>query len=72
MDPDLLTPMYAIGGTHFYVNELAKLKNGQLVIPIKWIVRSGVLCADGHEVTLTEVCLSHFIATALLLVLTPL
>ncbi|KZV84010.1 hypothetical protein EXIGLDRAFT_807538 [Exidia glandulosa HHB12029] len=47
LDPSLLTPMYVASETvHFYVNELARLKGGQLVIPRMWIIRNQELCAD--------------------------
>ncbi|KAG9107834.1 hypothetical protein FRC07_008574, partial [Ceratobasidium sp. 392] len=41
-----LTPMYAQGGKHYYVNELARLHDGAFVIPKRWIIRNKVLTAD--------------------------
>lgn len=38
--------MYASGMRHFYINEVAELANGQLVIPIAWIKRDGQLFGD--------------------------
>ncbi|KAJ7112273.1 hypothetical protein C8R44DRAFT_741961 [Mycena epipterygia] len=37
MDLENLSPMYAAQYSHFYVNELARLRTGKLVIPIRWI-----------------------------------
>ncbi|KAF8480578.1 hypothetical protein JB92DRAFT_2837633 [Gautieria morchelliformis] len=48
---DLLTPMYL---KDYYVNELAEMVNGELVIPVTWIVCNGGMCADARPVTLTE------------------
>jgi hypothetical protein len=50
--------MCVVRGAHFYVDELAQLHGGKLVIPQMWIVRQGVLCADALEVISTEVSLS--------------
>ncbi|KAH8112205.1 hypothetical protein DFH11DRAFT_1545899 [Phellopilus nigrolimitatus] len=41
----LHSPMYAKQNTHFYVNELAQLRNGTLVIPIMWFTNMGVVYA---------------------------
>ncbi|KAG9102119.1 hypothetical protein FS749_015702 [Ceratobasidium sp. UAMH 11750] len=43
---DQLTPMYAQGGKLYYVNELARLHDGTLVISKRWITRDRVLTAD--------------------------
>lgn len=44
--------MYVASETvHFYVNELALLRGGQLVIPRMWIIRNGELCADAFFVS---------------------
>jgi hypothetical protein len=49
---DMLTPMYVSGSQHFYVKEFNEIIGGRLVIPMRWIVKDGVLCADAFEVIL--------------------
>ncbi|KAJ7780397.1 hypothetical protein B0H14DRAFT_3095767 [Mycena olivaceomarginata] len=49
--PSELTPMYARGLRQFYIEELAALRDDSYVIPLAWIVRGGVLCADCLDVT---------------------
>ena len=64
------TPMYASGMRHFYINEVAELADGRLVIPLAWIKRAGrifghsrmiiaapvsTLSAFNHVVLLTSV-----------------
>lgn len=53
---DLLTPMFVQGSVHYYVNELAQTKTGKLFIPVMWIIRNKVLCADAHPVHNIQVC----------------
>jgi len=38
--------MYACGLKHFYIDEVCRLSDGQLVIPLTWIKRKGQLHAD--------------------------
>jgi hypothetical protein len=54
--PMELTPMYAQGLRHFYINEVSRLNDGQLVVPLAWIKRGEQLCADSLLVTISEVC----------------
>lgn len=35
---------------HFYIKEIAQLRNGSFVIPLKWITVSGVESFDGYAV----------------------
>ncbi|KII84492.1 hypothetical protein PLICRDRAFT_179320 [Plicaturopsis crispa FD-325 SS-3] len=52
--PSERTPMYAKGLKHFYIDEVARLQSGELVIPRSWIIRGGRLCADCTNVVLRE------------------
>jgi len=45
--------MYAHGLKHFYIDEICRLSDGQLVIPLAWIKRNGRLCANCWLVTTT-------------------
>lgn len=55
MPLDHLSPMYNAGaGQHFYVNELGRLKSGQLVIPVRWVMHKGQVHADAYMVSLQE------------------
>ena len=38
--------MYARGLKHFYIDEVCRLSDGQLVISLTWIKRNGQLFAD--------------------------
>ncbi|KAJ7477986.1 hypothetical protein B0H11DRAFT_2424571 [Mycena galericulata] len=68
MDLDLLSPMYDARHlhAHFFVNELARLKSGQLVIPIRWLKFRDRVCADAFAVEIDSsgvatVCDEHTI-----------
>jgi len=50
LDPRLLSPMYADGDRHFYVLEFARLKNGNFVVPVRWLTQKGRVKADAFEV----------------------
>jgi hypothetical protein len=61
-DPSLLCPMYAQGLRHFYVDELAELETGELVIPQMWITVSGIVHAVClHVIRMDDVSLSRHI-----------
>lgn len=43
--------MYDAGHKHFYMNEFARDKFGQLFVPKRWVVKNGILCADALTVS---------------------
>ncbi|KDQ20410.1 hypothetical protein BOTBODRAFT_183201 [Botryobasidium botryosum FD-172 SS1] len=52
---DMLTPMWeARPYYYYYVNELAQLRSGELVIPIRWLRSEGKVCADVWRVVNVE------------------
>ncbi|EPQ60241.1 hypothetical protein GLOTRDRAFT_112937 [Gloeophyllum trabeum ATCC 11539] len=52
-DIDLLSPMWAnrqnAPHRHYFIKEVARLRSGKLVIPIRWVRQEGVMCADFIE-----------------------
>ncbi|KAG8914101.1 hypothetical protein FRC01_004225 [Tulasnella sp. 417] len=48
-----LSPMYAQGLKHYYVNEISQTSTGRYVIPLKWIMRDGELTADAYDVQIS-------------------
>ncbi|KAJ7280031.1 hypothetical protein C8J57DRAFT_1712078 [Mycena rebaudengoi] len=54
MDLDILSPMFDAGTSHYYVNELALLKNGDFVIPIRWATMGGKVYADAYSVIVDD------------------
>ncbi|KAK1233556.1 hypothetical protein PQX77_003285, partial [Marasmius sp. AFHP31] len=54
LDIDLLSPMYDAGTKHFYIHELACQQSGNLLVPIRWIINKGIVCADAYTITLNE------------------
>lgn len=47
--------MFARGVKHFYVDELAKLNSGEVVIPLMWIKWKGEVFAECLDVICVEV-----------------
>jgi len=41
--------MYADGDRHFYVLEFARLRNGSLVVPVRWLIQKGQVKAEAFE-----------------------
>jgi hypothetical protein len=50
IDVRFLSPMYADGSRHYYVLELARLKTGQFVVPVRWLSHKSTVKADAYEV----------------------
>jgi hypothetical protein len=55
IDLDVLSPMYDASTVHYYVNELAHLKNGDFVVPIHWLMYRRKVHADAFVVSFNEV-----------------
>jgi len=44
--------MYDAGDRHYYIDELAHLKNGNFIIPVRWLEdNDGGVFADAYTVT---------------------
>jgi hypothetical protein len=44
--------MYDAGDRHYFIDELARLKNGNLIIPVRWLEdNDGNVFADAYAVT---------------------
>ncbi|KIJ36237.1 hypothetical protein M422DRAFT_51154 [Sphaerobolus stellatus SS14] len=50
MCTDQLSPMVGVDNKHFYIEEIAKCRDGTYVYPVWWIFRNGELCGDVMEV----------------------
>lgn len=55
VDPHTLSPMYDAGDRHYYIDEVARLKNGTYVIPVRWLEdEDGNVCADAYTVVFDD------------------
>lgn len=56
MERHLLSPMYDAGTCHYYIDEPAQLRDGQIIVPIRWLENEedSEIMADAWVVELNE------------------
>ncbi|KAJ7628494.1 hypothetical protein FB45DRAFT_1028581 [Roridomyces roridus] len=67
LDASLLSPMWmAPNRRHYYIHELARLRSGKFVIPLRWITQHGRVEADAFEVLVDESGIATVVDVALI------
>ncbi|KAJ7143259.1 hypothetical protein C8R46DRAFT_1167848 [Mycena filopes] len=54
MDLDSLSPMFAAGISHYYVNEVSRLKDGRFIIPIRWLKFRQKIYCDAYSIQFND------------------
>jgi hypothetical protein len=56
LDRHLMSPMYDAGnGNHYFIDEPARLKDGRMIIPVRWLEdEHGAVWCDAWEIKLNE------------------
>jgi hypothetical protein len=55
VDQHLLSPMYDGGNRHYYIDELTNLKNGNLVVLVRWLEDSNKkVFVDAYAVVVND------------------
>ncbi|KAF8905268.1 hypothetical protein CPB84DRAFT_1845065 [Gymnopilus junonius] len=64
VDQHTLSPMYDAGDRHYYINELARLKNSNFIIPVQWLEDTdGQVFADAYAIVFNEKPLATVVDT---------
>jgi hypothetical protein len=55
VDRHTLSPMYDAGDRHYYIDELARCKSGNFIIPVRWLEDTNKnIFADAYAVTFDD------------------
>ncbi|KAJ3517709.1 hypothetical protein NLJ89_g342 [Agrocybe chaxingu] len=69
VDRHTLSPMYDAGDRHYYIDELARLKNGNFIIPVRWLEdNEGNVFADAYAVTFNDQFVANVVDSDVILV----
>ncbi|CCO31107.1 hypothetical protein BN14_05141 [Rhizoctonia solani AG-1 IB] len=55
LTPEQLTPMVVVGDSHYFVNELCELEDGNVFLPEMFVRRQGSIWARGYDVECRQV-----------------